>query len=140
MKENSRVKPKILIVDDDQEFCKHLKEWGEPWFTISVAYEPTEAMAKLKNTNFDSVLLDMGLPGHVSGFEFLKILKVRSAAVPIIMLTGNSQHRTVVACMSAGASDYVIKGTDGFLDELQFRINQVLQKYQLENRALKIAT
>jgi DNA-binding response OmpR family regulator len=140
MQENGQEKAKILIVDDDREFCARVKDWGKDWFTMHAAYLPTEAMARLNHTKYDLILLDMGLPGELSGFEFLKILKVRSTSIPVIMLTGNSQHRSVVACMSVGASDYVIKGTDGFLEELQFRINQSLQKHRSENRALKIAT
>jgi DNA-binding NarL/FixJ family response regulator len=44
------------------------------------------------------------------------------------MLTGKSDSEIIIQTMRAGASDFVIKGTEDFLENLKFRIFQTLER------------
>jgi DNA-binding response OmpR family regulator len=53
------------------------------------------------------LILDMGLPER-DGFRVLQEIRARGNVVPVLVLTGRSE-RDVVACLEAGADDYMRK-------------------------------
>jgi putative two-component system response regulator len=74
----------------------------------------------------DLVLLDIGLSG-TSGLDVCRRLRgdPRTVALPIILVTGQSGSRDVVAGLDAGADDFVRKPYDGA--ELMARVRSVLR-------------
>ena len=72
---------------------------------------------------FDLLVLDMGLPER-DGFHVLQELRWRGKMLPVLVLTGRSD-RDVVACLDAGADDYMRKPFD--VDELVARVQTRLQ-------------
>lgn len=56
----------------------------------------------------DLVLCDYGLPGW-TGLEAVQLLAAEVPEVPVIVVTGSVAEETAVACMKAGAFDYVLK-------------------------------
>jgi two-component system nitrogen regulation response regulator NtrX len=128
---------RILLVDDDKRFAESVVELFRQEHEVSAVHEPTEAMRVLNQLRPDLVLLDFGLP-QISGLEFLKLLKRRLPDLPVVMLTGNSQPETIIETMKAGASDFVIKGSDEFAANLKFRVANVLEKVAIlrKNRTL----
>jgi DNA-binding NtrC family response regulator len=124
---------KILLVDDDKRFAESVVTFFSQEHEVSTVHEPTEAMKVLAQLRPDLVLLDFGLP-QISGLEFLKLLKRRMPELPVVMLTGNSQPETIIETMKAGASDFVIKGSDEFAANLKFRVANVLEKTAILRR------
>lgn len=124
---------KILLVDDDKRFAESVVTLFSQEHEVSTVHEPTEAMKILGQLRPDLVLLDFGLP-QISGLEFLKLLKRRMPELPVVMLTGNSQPETIIETMKAGASDFVIKGSDEFAANLKFRVANVLEKAAILRR------
>ena len=78
----------ILIVDDDKALCSNLTDiLGQKGYSISVAYDSSTALEKVKMNKFDIMLLDMNLPA-LNGFEtYQAIRKVRPDLV-VIIITG----------------------------------------------------
>lgn len=70
-----------------------------------------EALASLEPVPPDAVLLDLGLPG-LGGREVLQSLRERLRYAPVIVLTAERSAEVAVACMKAGAWDYLVKPID----------------------------
>jgi DNA-binding NtrC family response regulator len=98
----------ILLIEDDtfeaQTLERHL---GRAGHSVTVVHTAEEALALLGREIFDVTIVDLSLPG-MSGLDFLR--EARSEhAVPVIVVTGDSDVASVVAAMRAGAQDYVVK-------------------------------
>ena len=130
-------RPSVLAVDDNSEFLHELKTALAPNFEVKTAVGVQAAMMALAKYRPDLILLDMNMP-DISGLEFLKILRQRAQTTPVIMLTGQTDPDCIVNAMKAGASDYVVKNSEEFIEGLKIRIQQALQLKNLsqENLAL----
>lgn len=67
------------------------------------------AISELQRQLFDAIILDLGLPDG-SGIECLRVIRATKRDVPIVVLTGVDDDRLAVACIAAGAHDYLRKG------------------------------
>ena len=103
---------KILIVEDDQflrEFYQELLH-GEGYF-VDIAADGEMALEKIRNNEYDLVLLDIMLPKK-DGLQILRDLKLsppQSANGPIVVLTNLGQDVVIKQCFSLGAVGYLIK-------------------------------
>ncbi len=102
---------KILLVEDDNFiidiYITKLKEVG---FSVQSAVNGEDALAKIKQSSPDLVLLDIVLP-QVTGFEFLQEIKSMPELknVPVIVLSNLGQKKEVEKGLSLGAAKYLIK-------------------------------
>ncbi|MGO9544030.1 MAG: sensor histidine kinase [Rhodomicrobium sp.] len=108
---NSR--PRILIVDDDEGFCKFVaKHLERANFEVTSAHSAEEGLPSALNGSFDAIVLDHMLPEH-DGLIFLNSMAGSECAPPIVYLTANQDSRVAVAALKAGAADHVIKDVHG---------------------------
>ena len=78
----------ILIIDDDNEFCKTLSGiLQKRTFTVCYETDPSKAMNYLKREDVGMVLLDMKLDG-IDGLEVLRKIKEKYPHLPVILITG----------------------------------------------------
>jgi len=102
---------KILLVEDDNFiidiYITKLKEVG---FSVQSAVNGEDALAKIKQSSPDLVLLDIVLP-QVTGFEFLQEIKSMPELknVPVIVLSNLGQKKEIEKGLSLGAAKYLIK-------------------------------
>jgi DNA-binding response OmpR family regulator len=98
----------ILIVDDDVELVGLLSFALETaGYAVTRAFEGDEALARLRETKPDLVILDVNLPGQ-DGFGVLAELR-KFSQVPVIMLTVRSTEEDEVQGLDLGADDYLRK-------------------------------
>jgi two-component system OmpR family response regulator len=117
--------PTILIVDDDLELLRLLKEFFEGRALQVTAVTDGAAMrAAMQRGQFDLIILDVMLP-DASGFDLCRELRGKSA-VPIIMLTAVTETMDRVVGLEIGADDYVLKPFDP--RELLARVRAVLRR------------
>ena len=117
--------PKILIAEDDPRIAGVLeKALGAHGFGTFVADNGSMAQDLSMTGEFDLLILDMGLPEH-DGFHVLQELRWRGKKLPVLVLTGRSD-RDVVACLEAGADDYMRKPFD--VDEVIARVQARLRE------------
>lgn len=110
---------RILIAEDDPRIAETLeKSLSAHGYTTLLADDGEKAQSLSLTDSFDLLILDMGLPGR-EGFHVLQELRSRGKTLPVLVLTGRSE-RDVVACLEAGADDYMRKPFD--LDELLARV------------------
>src|SRR5690606_28247010 len=98
-------------------------------FQVFAAQTGEEAVETLDHSRPDLVTLDLVLPG-MDGLETLKHLKERLPEVPVIMLSGHGQARSIVEAMKLGAADFLRKPFE--VEELEVAFQKALEK-----RALK---
>lgn len=117
---------RLLLVEDDpllgSGIESGLKQAG---FTVDWAKDGRAAQLALETTEYELVVLDLGLP-RVSGMEVLGQLRRRGSDIPVLVLTARDTVRDRVAGLEAGADDYLIKPFD--LAELVARIRALLRR------------
>lgn len=103
-------KPRILIVDDDDELRQALIEQLEldGAFEAIGAANAREGLSRAAES-VSLVLLDVHLP-DMDGVEVCKALRESGVRAPVILLTGAArEEQDQVAGLDAGANDYVLK-------------------------------
>ena len=106
---NTMNKKKILIVDDEINVCKSIRQaiiCDE--YSIDTALSGEEAINKEKENHYDLVITDLMMPG-ISGMELLNSLKARRPEITIIIVTGYPTIKTAVESVKLGAFDYLAK-------------------------------
>jgi DNA-binding response OmpR family regulator len=102
---------KILIIEDDQFlmdiYATRLRQEG---FEVEEAINGEIALAKLKESPPDLILLDIILPMR-EGFEILKEIKKdeRLKNLPVIIISNLSQREEIKKALSLGAVKYLVK-------------------------------
>ncbi len=124
----------ILIIDDDQEVRSSLQTVLETiGYSTQTAATGEQGLHAIERTAFDLVLCDLRLPG-ASGLD---VLKHKSSAVPLILMTayGNSDIATQAA--RGGAFDYISKPINP--DDLIFILRKFedFERLKRENETLK---
>ncbi len=100
---------KILVVDDEPDFCEALREFlTERGFSVMEANSCEEALAAYSQERPDVVLLDVIMPGK-DGRETLKELKALDPEVSVIMITALHEEDLALEAMADGAFDYITK-------------------------------
>lgn len=116
---------KVLVVDDEKLIVKGIKFSLEgDGMEVECAYDGEEALAKIKENNFDIVLLDVMLP-KLDGFEVCKAVREFSN-VPIIMLTAKDSDMDKILGLDYGADDYITKPFN--ILEVKARIKATLRR------------
>lgn len=101
---------KILIVEDECAIREMIALFlSQKYYDVIEASDFKTAINKIKE-NPKLILLDWMLPGR-SGIQFIQYIKKQEsyAAIPIIMLTAKSTEEDCIACLNAGADDYITK-------------------------------
>ncbi|MDY6988842.1 MAG: response regulator [Thermodesulfobacteriota bacterium] len=116
------MKARILIVDDEKEFVDSLAErLSMRDYDVTTSLSGEEATEKVKDYNFDVVILDVAMPG-MDGIATLREIKKMKPLTEVLMLTGNATVETAVEGMKLGALDYVLKPCE--IDELVAKIDR----------------
>ncbi|HEY9717631.1 MAG TPA: response regulator transcription factor [Trichormus sp.] len=117
---------KILLIEDDTligeavvdvlETANHTVEWTQ---------NGKEALERLNLYEYDLGVFDWNVPG-MPGIEVCRQYRAKGGAIPIILLTGNSEIGERVDGFDAGADDYLTKPFS--LKELVARVRALLRR------------
>jgi DNA-binding NtrC family response regulator len=100
---------KILIVEDEPIVRNLLQTiFARHKYVVSCATTLEEAKACIERESYDLMMLDLRLPDG-DGQRFLEHVMVLPQKPLVIMVTGYGTIESAVACMRAGAFDYVLK-------------------------------
>jgi DNA-binding NtrC family response regulator len=122
------MKINLFIIDDEIEIGKTLKRYLEldPNYQITVYTNPLEALEKIKKGTIQIVLTDIMMP-EMNGVDLLREIKKVDGLVQVIMMTAFSSVDKVIACLEAGAADYIMKPFND-LEEVKEIIVQSIEK------------
>lgn len=104
----------ILVVDDNEMNRDMLsRRLGNRGFKVEIAADGELALKRLGEESFDTVMLDVMMPG-MSGLEVLKKIREQwsESDLPVVMVTARDATTDVVEALRAGANDYVTKPLD----------------------------
>ena len=97
----------------------------EEGHTVLCAADGNEAWFKLREQEFDVVILDVMLP-KMSGFELALQMRTQKNATPILMLTAKDSVPDIVSGLDLGADDYMTKPFS--FNELLLRLRAVKRR------------
>jgi len=120
----------VLLVEDDRAVCEALERaLGFEGYDVQTARDGAVALATLRDTTFDLIILDVMMP-HLDGLETCRRIRARGDRVPILMLTAATAVDDRVDGLDAGADDYMSKPFA--LDELLARMRALLRRSEGE--------
>jgi len=124
---------KLLIVEDDLDDVYLIKEYlksdNHKQYSYFHAKTLAAALEQIKITQFDLILLDLGLP-DAEGFESLNILNHADSSIPIVVLTGVNDHDLGREAIQHGAEDYIPKSIANTM-LLSRSINYSIERHRL---------
>lgn len=94
-------------------------------YAVDMVRSGEEADLALRTSEYDLVVLDLGLPG-LDGFEVLRRLRSRRCLVPVLVLTVRDAVEDRVAGLDLGADDYLTKPFH--LSELEARVRALIRR------------
>jgi two-component system, OmpR family, KDP operon response regulator KdpE len=119
---------RLLIVEDDSALRRSLRTTlGSLGFDVSEAGNGEEALANLRMTDFEAVLLDINMPG-IGGIETCRRIRRISTKLQILMLTVRDDEDDKVEALEAGADDYVTKPFQS--RELTARLRTAVRRFR----------
>ena len=118
-------RPHILVVDDDSRLRELLRRYlSDNGFRVTTAEDAAAARVVLASLAFDTIILDVMMPGE-SGLDLVTSLR-KGSDTPVLMLTALGEPSDRVTGLELGADDYLAKPFAP--RELLLRLNNVLRR------------
>ena len=128
------IKPKLLIVDDDEEIRTQMKWALSRDFDLLTAGDRPEAIESFRRERPLTTLLDLGLPPQPNepdeGIAALGELLSIDPAAKIIVISGQGEKKNALEAVAAGAYDFLCKPVE--MEELQFLLRRSIYLANLE--------
>ena len=135
------MKPKLLIVEDEEPIRTQLKYALRDDFTLLFAEDRVAALSTVAGEQPAVVSLDLGLPPHPEsaecGLETLDQIMRTAPATKVVVLTGNGGRESAIRSVQLGAFDYYQKPIQ--LNELKVVLQRAAYLQTLETEAEKRA-
>jgi type IV pilus assembly protein PilB len=102
--------PRLLVVEDDESVRAYVSTALTGVVDVHAVETASEGLDLATAGGYDGVLVD-NLLGDLTGLEMLRLLRseARTAALPVMMLTGNGSNELETEARNAGADDYLTK-------------------------------
>jgi two-component system copper resistance phosphate regulon response regulator CusR len=129
---------RILIAEDDAPLATFIaKAFNSEDHVTEIAPTGDDALQRVQRGELDLLILDLNLP-VISGTEVLQKVRRGNTDLPILILTATDEVAERVACLDAGADDYLTKPFS--FSELSARIRAVFRRKNRPGHAfLKVA-
>jgi DNA-binding response OmpR family regulator len=117
---------RLLLVEDNERFAALLKRGlAGAGFVVDVLPAAKAAAAALRESRFEIVVLDLGLP-DADGLDVLGEMRRRQDATPVLILTARGSLEDRVIGLQSGADDYLVKPFA--LEEFVARLQALLRR------------
>jgi len=125
-KENGKVLPMILLVEDSEDFRFYLKDNLEHNYTVIEAVNGKEGWQKALAHHPQLIVSDISMP-EVNGIDMVNKLKAdkRTSHIPVILLTALTDQQQQIKGLETGANDYITKPFD--FEVLNAKIKSLLE-------------
>jgi DNA-binding response OmpR family regulator len=127
--DNSPVKKKILIVDDEKELSSLFKTSLEAeGFEVQYCGDGESALQVARNFRPDFILLDLMMP-RLSGFEALELFRstYETSAAKIVIFSALNEDEDIRRAKQLGADDYIVKSSTSFMNVIA-RIKELINE------------
>jgi len=131
----------ILLVEDDLSDCRlvrlALAKSRQPVeFAVETVESLAECIERLRDSSFDLVLLDLGLPDSQGLATVDKVCEI-CPDIPVVVLTGLADEEVGVEAIKRGASDYLVK-SKFFRNLLVRTIRYALERKRMEEHRAQL--
>jgi two-component system response regulator HydG len=117
---------RILVVDDDPTFRMTTAALLEAdGYTVDTAPDGQQAVERLKDRQFDLLLVDLRMPG-IDGISLVEALRLWGHGVPILMISGFGTVDSAVRALQTGVDDFLLKPVEP--DVLSSRVADLLER------------
>ncbi|MEI8140911.1 MAG: sigma 54-interacting transcriptional regulator, partial [bacterium] len=134
------MKPKLLIVDDQEDIRTQMKWALVEDYEVSLAGDRSAAMALMEEVHPPVVLLDLGLPPYpgdtVEGFLVLGEMLAQDPLVKVIVITGQGERDNAVKAIGERAYDFLSKPIE--TDELKIILKRAFYLAHLERESMAL--
>ncbi len=126
---------KVLVVDDEQGIRELVQKYcALEGFNCSEAQDGLDAIEKVKQNNYDIIIMDVMMP-ELDGFSAVREIR-KFSGVPIIMLSARTETYDKIHGLEIGADDYI--GKPFSPKELMLRINAVMNRVKSQKSTAEI--
>jgi heavy metal response regulator len=127
---------RILVVEDEKRIADFLSRGLESGgYAVDVAGDGATAVEMFHATEYDLIILDLGLP-DMDGMAVLKKIRTRKASTPVLILSARDAVDDRVKGLEGGADDYLVKPF-AFV-ELLARVRVLLRRGQPTPERLQV--
>ena len=136
-------KPRLLIVDDDEDIRTQMKWALASDYDVQMAGSRAEALTAFSENRPSATLLDLGLPPRPNdpdeGLETLAALLELDPAAKVIIVSGQGEKENALRAVGSGAYDFLCKPVQ--MDELKLVLQRCVYVAELEQefRAMQLA-
>jgi DNA-binding response OmpR family regulator len=117
---------RLLYIEDNEKLALNtsasLRDAG---FVVDVVHTAEDALHSVKSFEYDTVILDLGLPDQ-DGLDVLLKIKMAKSQTPVIICTARDALDDRIKGLNTGSDDYVVKPFA--VSELIARVNAVLRR------------
>jgi len=134
------MKPRILIVDDDEAIRTQMKWALGEQYDVHFAEDRTAATEGFEANSPAVTLLDLGLPPRPNecdeGLGALSDILAIDNTAKVIIISGQSEKQNAIEAVGAGAYDFLCKPVD--MEELRLLLRRCIHVAQLEKEYHKL--
>jgi len=125
----------VLVVEDEIEIARVVRDYlRNAGFEVIVVGDGGSAVASVRSSKPDLLVLDLGLPGR-DGLDVAREIR-RWSNTPIVMLTARGDETDRIVGLELGADDYVVKPFSP--KELVARVRAVLRRMRTAERGEEV--
>lgn len=140
---HNRKKPKILLVEDNEDFRFYLKDNLGVHFEVTEAKNGKEGWQKLLANMPELVVSDLMMP-EMNGMELCKKVKAdpRTSHIPFVLLTAHTAEEQKLKGLNIGANDYMTKpfNFEILLSRIKNLINERQQLQKVLEKKISVET
>src|SRR3954469_987584 len=133
MNAHMQIKPRLLIVEDDEGLQRQLR-WAYEDYEVLVASDRNAAINILRAEEPPVVTLDLGLPpdpdGTSEGFAVLETILSLKPETKVIVASGHGARESALKAIASGAYDFYQKPVD--IDQLGLIVRRAYQLHGIE--------
>ncbi|ANY20565.1 Transcriptional regulatory protein ZraR [Tsuneonella dongtanensis] len=138
--QKSTVRPKLLVIEDDEGLQAQLK-WAYEDFEVIIAGDRDSALAALRSEEPAVVTLDLGLPpdpdGTSEGFAVLDAIMALKPDTKVIVASGHGARESALTAIERGAYDFYQKPVD--IDALGLIVRRAFALHEIEGENRRLA-
>ncbi|MEK5522857.1 sigma-54 dependent transcriptional regulator [Heyndrickxia sporothermodurans] len=102
------MKPKVLVIDDEQAICTSLSFALENDYEVMTTTDPEKGFIIMDQSRVDIILLDLRI-GSYNGLDVLQKIKQKDSTVTVIIMTAYATIETSIEAIKKGAYYYIEK-------------------------------
>ncbi|MFC1554883.1 response regulator transcription factor [candidate division KSB1 bacterium] len=125
---------KILLIEDEKKVAAFIKRGLEQErFVVDAVYDGKTGLEKAYDSSFDTIILDLMLPG-MDGLSILHKIREEHVKTPVLILTAKGEIEDRIHGLNLGADDYLAKPFS--FGELLARLRALLRRSYQQNNSV----